>query len=183
MLGTGGDMSASLCGAADFDTRLTVYTGGCGALECIVEEDDTCGNAKTAVSWASTFNQEYLILVHGFDATLALEVEGQRALVAVGRREDWRPAATRVAEVAGQVSVRGLDLDHVRAQVSEDAGADRPGDHLAHVDDAIARADSRVVVVSPRHVTPPAGRRPDQARCACSCSSTPGGKFPSKARW
>ncbi len=62
--GTGNLMTASLCFGAAFDTRLTVYEGGCGALTCVADADDTCGNQES-VSWCSTAGTEYLILVHG----------------------------------------------------------------------------------------------------------------------
>jgi hypothetical protein len=68
--GTGGPMSASVCGTANFDSRIAVFSGTCGALTCITENDDTdgCSNATSTVNWSSVFGESYLILVHGFDA-------------------------------------------------------------------------------------------------------------------
>ncbi len=68
--GTGGPMGASTCSAGNFDSRISVFSGNCGALVCVTENDDAdgCGNATSVVSWDSVFGETYLILVHGFDA-------------------------------------------------------------------------------------------------------------------
>ena len=63
--GTGTTMTASLCGGADFDTKLSVYCGDCDTPLCVVGNDDFCG-LQSEVSWCSQFGVEYLILVHGF---------------------------------------------------------------------------------------------------------------------
>ncbi len=64
VLGTGNVMRASLRFDASFDSRLTVYQGGCGALTC-VGDNDRIGNGGEAVSWCSVAGVEYRILVHG----------------------------------------------------------------------------------------------------------------------
>jgi hypothetical protein len=67
--GTGGDMSASTCNAANFDSRISVFSGTCGALTCVAENDDADGcDVSSQVSWASLFGETYYLLVHGFDA-------------------------------------------------------------------------------------------------------------------
>jgi hypothetical protein len=65
--GTGGLMTASLCGGSDYDTRLTVYEGGCFGLSCVADANDSCPGVgiNEEVSWCSGLGVEYLILVHG----------------------------------------------------------------------------------------------------------------------
>jgi len=58
-------MTASLCNGASYDTRLTVFEGGCGALACVADADNTCGGSLEFVRWCSTPGTDYLILVHG----------------------------------------------------------------------------------------------------------------------
>lgn len=62
--GNGGVITASLCGAASYDTRLTVFQGACGSLSCVRGVNNTCGNNES-VSWCSTSGTPYRILVHG----------------------------------------------------------------------------------------------------------------------
>jgi len=66
--GTGGVMTASLCGAASYDTRLTVFSGAtCGALVCVAGANNTCGS-RESVAWCSTLGANYFVLVHGSGA-------------------------------------------------------------------------------------------------------------------
>lgn len=64
--GTGGRIIASTCAGTDpdFDTRISVFTGGCGNLTCVVGDDNGCGIQSRAV-WRSQRNTTYFILVHG----------------------------------------------------------------------------------------------------------------------
>lgn len=63
VMGTDNLMTASLS-SASYDTRLTVYQGGCGALSCVGDADNL-GGSRESVSWCSTLGVPYLILVHG----------------------------------------------------------------------------------------------------------------------
>lgn len=69
VVGTGDQITASLCNdQTDFDTRLSVYTGGCGGLSCLDGSDDgDCDGDPllSTVTWCSVEGTEYLILVHG----------------------------------------------------------------------------------------------------------------------
>ncbi|MEO8066493.1 MAG: T9SS type A sorting domain-containing protein [Flavobacteriales bacterium] len=65
-VGTGASTTASLCGSG-FDTQIRVYTGGCGALACVVGNDDFCG-LRSQVTWLATLGTTYRILVYGFGA-------------------------------------------------------------------------------------------------------------------
>jgi len=68
LTGNGATITASTCGAANFDTLLSVFSGACDALTCVVANDDTggCAGATSVVSWDSEIGVEYSILVHGF---------------------------------------------------------------------------------------------------------------------
>jgi len=64
------DVTITMCsgnGTADYDSKLSVYTGDCGAppLTCVVGNDDTCV-LQSEVSFQSDGSTTYLILVHGF---------------------------------------------------------------------------------------------------------------------
>lgn len=68
VVGTGGTMSASLCGAP-YDSKIGVFEGPCGALNCVVGEDDdftVCGGNDPSVEWASTLGVTYYVYVTGF---------------------------------------------------------------------------------------------------------------------
>jgi len=62
-----GVLTASTCNQASFDTKISVYDGGCGGLNCVTGLDDTAGCAgfTTEVSWGADGTED-LILVHGF---------------------------------------------------------------------------------------------------------------------
>lgn len=64
--GDGTTLTASLCnGVANYDTRLSIFTGDCSTLTCVDGNDDFCG-LVSSVSWCSTPGVVYRILVHGF---------------------------------------------------------------------------------------------------------------------
>ena len=65
-VGTGGSVTASLCGSG-YDTKIRVYTGTCAALVCTVGNDDFCG-LQSQVTWVSVLGTTYYLLVHGFGA-------------------------------------------------------------------------------------------------------------------
>ncbi len=64
IVGNGGNITASLCGS-DYDTKIEIYTGSCGSLSCVVDNDDFCG-LQSQVNWASANGVTYYIRVHGF---------------------------------------------------------------------------------------------------------------------
>ena len=69
-VGTGEEIILSTCEAAtNYDTKLRVYTDGCGTLSCVAGDDDDpqCPQGlSSTVSFNSLIGTEYLILVHGF---------------------------------------------------------------------------------------------------------------------
>ncbi len=64
-----GLITASTCDAANYDTKISVFEGDCGALGCVAGNDDAagCSGFTSEVSWSSD-GTESLILVHGFSS-------------------------------------------------------------------------------------------------------------------
>jgi hypothetical protein len=52
VVGDGLNIEASTCGGASFDTQISVYTGGCGSLECVNGNNDLCGS-QSSILWLS----------------------------------------------------------------------------------------------------------------------------------
>ena len=51
---------------SSYDTKLSVYTGSCGALTCVTMNDDVNSGFKSKVAWAAVAGQEYFVMVHAF---------------------------------------------------------------------------------------------------------------------
>ncbi len=70
VVGNGQTVTATTCGAAGFDSKISVFCGGCGALTCITGNDDNCAAGPSGllstVSWCAQAGATYHILVHGF---------------------------------------------------------------------------------------------------------------------
>jgi hypothetical protein len=65
------DISITTCSAnTDYDTKISVYSGDCGALVCVVGNDDDpdCTGFQSTASFQSDGATTYSILVHGFGA-------------------------------------------------------------------------------------------------------------------
>ena len=62
--GDGSAVTVSTCGSG-YDTKLSVFSGSCGALSCVTGNDDACGLQST-VNFATSNGTTYYILVHGF---------------------------------------------------------------------------------------------------------------------
>ena len=69
VVGNGDMITASLCNpGTNYDTRINVYDGSCGFLNCIGGDDDACGFAgPSEFSWMSEPCVTYYILVQGFN--------------------------------------------------------------------------------------------------------------------
>ena len=70
-------MRALTCGeGSQYDTRLSLFSGECGSLTCVTENDDACSNPSTCclstINWNSEDGTTYYILVHGFSANAGL---------------------------------------------------------------------------------------------------------------
>ncbi len=60
------DYTVSLCdGGTTYDSKLVVYSGDCGTLVCVAENDDSCG-LQSEVSFQGDGSSTYYILVNGF---------------------------------------------------------------------------------------------------------------------
>jgi len=70
--GDGSLLEASTCDSADFDTKISVFSGSCDSLNCIGGVDDSfpCENNTSTFSWQSNAGEEYFILVHGFGGSI-----------------------------------------------------------------------------------------------------------------
>ncbi len=70
VVGNGAEFGVTTCNAVtNFDTKVSVYTGSCGALTCVAGNDDiVCGAAPGAsrVTWSSVPGTRYYIFVQGF---------------------------------------------------------------------------------------------------------------------
>ncbi|MCB0780991.1 MAG: hypothetical protein KDC03_15965, partial [Flavobacteriales bacterium] len=62
--GYSGLMQARLCGSS-YDTKIRVFDGACGGLNCIDGNDDSCG-LQSEVSWTGVGGTTYFIQVFGF---------------------------------------------------------------------------------------------------------------------
>jgi hypothetical protein len=65
-VGNGQNVTLTLC-TSTFDTRVRVYTGSCGAPQCVAGNDDGCG-VRSMLTFSSQSGFNYFILVHGFGA-------------------------------------------------------------------------------------------------------------------
>ena len=70
LVGDGGAVTASTCNSANYDTKISVFSGGCDGLTCVTGQDDAfgCSGFTTELTWCTEPGVEYWILVHGFGA-------------------------------------------------------------------------------------------------------------------
>lgn len=78
LIGNGDMITLDLCNSS-YDTKLNVYSGSCGNLNCVGGNDDDCGY-QSSISFASIVNLDYFILVQGYggdtgDFELSVECE------------------------------------------------------------------------------------------------------------
>jgi hypothetical protein len=62
-----GTVNLNLCTGTSYDSRIHVYTGVCGALACLAQNDDACG-LQSQLGWNVTTGTTYLIRIGGFGA-------------------------------------------------------------------------------------------------------------------
>ncbi len=67
-IGDGNDATLSTCATADFDTKISVFSGPCADLFCAGGNDDAAGcNGNTSrITVATVPGVEYHVLVHGY---------------------------------------------------------------------------------------------------------------------
>ncbi|MBL8001091.1 MAG: T9SS type A sorting domain-containing protein [Flavobacteriales bacterium] len=69
--GNGDDVALSTCNAANYDSKISVFTGPCGALVCAAGNDDGAGCGTTSsVNLPSVAGTTYRVLVHGYQANV-----------------------------------------------------------------------------------------------------------------
>jgi subtilisin-like proprotein convertase family protein len=70
--GTGEDVTVSTCGAADFDTEISVSSGSCGALTWIGGNDDFsgCAGSTSEYTFPSAIGTTYYIYVADYSSTV-----------------------------------------------------------------------------------------------------------------
>ena len=110
-------------------------------------------------------------LATGAPARLALQVEGHGALAAVERVEVPALALGERVVAAPLISLRRLDLDHVRTQVGQQHGRERPGHVLPVVEYSAAGQRQAAVLIragahraSPSHASSTASAHTLEAR-------------------
>ena len=70
-VGTGETINLSTCSDDSFDTSMSVYKGECTTgLVCVAgnEDDPDCQNYSASLTFNSVLNEEYLILVDGYES-------------------------------------------------------------------------------------------------------------------
>lgn len=68
--GTGNDVTVTTCDQANYDTKLSVFSGSCGSLTCVGGNDDGsgCSGFTSELTVSTTSGTTYYILVHGFSS-------------------------------------------------------------------------------------------------------------------
>ncbi|MBL7983204.1 MAG: T9SS type A sorting domain-containing protein [Flavobacteriales bacterium] len=67
--GTGEVVTLSTCGNTTYDSKISVFTGSCGAFTCVAGNDDApgcTGNSSEAI-FPSTNGTTYFVYVHGYN--------------------------------------------------------------------------------------------------------------------
>ena len=69
--GVSGQITVDTCSSSsNFDTKISVFQGSCGALTCVDGNDDDFGcsisGVHSSVTWTATESEQYFVLVHGF---------------------------------------------------------------------------------------------------------------------
>ena len=70
IVGNGGLITLSTCNQAAYDTKISIFTGGCGSLVCLGGNDDGpgCAGFTSEFQFGSTLGETYLVLIHGFSS-------------------------------------------------------------------------------------------------------------------
>ncbi|WP_082685046.1 reprolysin-like metallopeptidase [Hymenobacter sedentarius] len=101
--GTGASFTVSTCNAGtNYDTKLFVYSGTCGAYTCVGgnDEDDNCTTGSTAstVTFNSVASTQYLVFVSGYNGDT-----GTFVLSATCARPTSAPTITSLSPASGPV--------------------------------------------------------------------------------
>ena len=105
-IGQGGTVVLSMCNAADYDTKVNVYTGSCGNLTCVTGNDDKPGcNYASEVTFTALNDQQYFILVNGWNGQT-----GNFNMAMACSNEDYCPSQGILSE---NEWISGVSLDGV----------------------------------------------------------------------
>lgn len=68
LVGNGGTVTVSTCGTASYDTKISVYNGACGDLECVAGGDDApgCSGNTSRATFQTVAGETYSVFVHGY---------------------------------------------------------------------------------------------------------------------
>ncbi|WP_178988903.1 T9SS type A sorting domain-containing protein [Winogradskyella schleiferi] len=119
--GIEGTTTISTCDMANFDTKISVFTGVCDDLTCIDGNDDgtNCSDFSSELAIPTTAGVEYFVLVHAFgsgsgDFDLSITCEGVdpcadlESYVWIGNvNSDWTEAGNWASGLAPGLSVTG----------------------------------------------------------------------------
>jgi len=119
--GIEGTTTISTCDMANFDTKISVFTGVCDDLTCIDGNDDgtNCSDFSSELAIPTTAGVEYFVLVHAFgsgsgDFDLSITCEGVdpcadlESYVWIGNvNSDWTEAGNWASGLVPGLSVTG----------------------------------------------------------------------------
>ncbi|MBN2729413.1 MAG: hypothetical protein JXR53_09345 [Bacteroidales bacterium] len=111
--GNGDVITASMCTATNYDSKIHVFSGTCGSLSCIGGNDDNCGSASS-ITFSTLIGTDYYIFIGGYGsntgdysldiscctpsapscATLNYPTNGAIDISPCGTLLDWDPEAS-----------------------------------------------------------------------------------------
>lgn len=132
VIGTGGPLTVDTCDGSDFNNKINVYQGGCPSPVCVGGNNNFC-DQNASVSWASTFNVTYYVLVHavlGEEGDFLLSVRGEPALCTGDERiksakcspDDGKLKVIVINGVPGMPIVFRLDGGPLRERIFNEKG-------------------------------------------------------------
>jgi hypothetical protein len=110
--GTGEVATLSTCSGSGYDTKISVFTGGCAALACVAGNDDGagCPGNTSRVVFPTAMGTEYLVLVHGYgnaQGLFSLSYTCAPACVAASNDQCGSASLVQVQPVGGCESSTG----------------------------------------------------------------------------
>ncbi|MBP7389815.1 MAG: fibronectin type III domain-containing protein, partial [Chitinophagales bacterium] len=84
-VGDNNAVTMNTCNATGYDSRLTVYSGTCGAFTCVAQNDDmgaACASStlRSQVTFNANLGTDYYIFVHGYQTGTNLSAVGNFVL-------------------------------------------------------------------------------------------------------
>lgn len=85
-VGDNNNVTINTCATPGYDTRLTVYSGTCGALSCVTGNDDmgagctAISTLRSQVSFDAFSGTDYYVFVHGYQLNPSLSATGNFVL-------------------------------------------------------------------------------------------------------